>query len=88
MTWDKKTAAHCSARMMGLAAAMLAATMGNARGHKSFIRPPAGAIATPRQTAIHNYPPRAGTAPGSIALERAAAKAWAPVPCTPKARTT
>jgi hypothetical protein len=39
MTWDKKTAAHCSARMMGLAAAMLAATMGNARAQELYPSP-------------------------------------------------
>jgi len=83
----KKTAAQYRARMMGLAAAMLAATMGNARAQELYPSP-AGAIATPRQTAIHNYPPRAGTAPGSIALETVAAKAWAPVHCAPKARAT
>jgi hypothetical protein len=88
MTWSKKTAAHYRARMMGLAVVMSAASLGTLPARKRFIRPPASAIATTAQTSIHKQPPHAETAPVSIALERAAAKAGAPVPCAPKARAT
>jgi hypothetical protein len=39
MTRDKKTAAHYRARMIGLAATMLAATMGNALAQELYPSP-------------------------------------------------
>ena len=87
MTRSKKTTAHYRARMMGLAVVMSAASLGTP-GAQALYPSPGERYATKAQTSIHKQPPRAGTAPVSIALERAAAKAWAPVPCAPKARAT
>jgi hypothetical protein len=87
MTQSKKTAAHYRARMTGLAAAMLAAAMGIAGAQELY----PSRVAHDRSAGTKLNPQKApsrGTAPVSIALERAAAKAWAPVPCTPKARAT
>ena len=87
MRRSKKTAAHYRARMMGLAVAMeAAASLGTAGARELYPSP--GERYRNDRTSIHKLRPRTGTAPVSIALERAPAKAWAPVPCTPKVQAT
>jgi len=81
MTRNKKTAAHYRARMIGLAVVMSAAFLGTA-GAQALYPSPGGRY---RNDSTNHNPQ---TAPVSIALERAAAKAWAPVPCTPKVQAT
>jgi hypothetical protein len=86
MSQSKRAAAY-GARIKGLAAAMLAASIGIACAQQRY---PSradqiyDANANPKpQLAL-----RAGTARVSIALERVAAKGWVPVPCTPKVQAT